>query len=93
MVFAVLGFRLLILYLLGSFKLIYPNGREDCFGEVEQGKNPLQVRIEDVDLFYNLIKDSDIALGEAYMENKMVVSNGSEGMLKISKCFSNGFFY
>ena len=65
----------------GSFKLIYPDGREEIFGQTENKQGMLEVRFEDVNLFYNLIKDSDIALGEAYMDNKMVVSNNSEGLL------------
>lgn len=57
----------------GSLTVIAPDGRRSTFGA---GKPAVTVRVLDWSTVWNLVLNSDLALGEAYMDGRLVLEQG-----------------
>ncbi|PLT98028.1 SAM-dependent methyltransferase [Sinorhizobium medicae] len=58
----------------GNLSIIYPSGRRASFGDGTG--NPIALRIKNVRTLWSLMLNPELALGEAFMEGKLVVEEG-----------------
>lgn len=76
----------------GRLTLTMPDGRTHVFGPGGGDAPQVAVRITDPDLPRRLVLNPDLALGEAYMDGRLIVTDGDlEGLMRLAaRAVQNG---